>query len=87
MPSESVVYPPGPLPFPPSMLDQLRKLGMIVEIEDSQLLLREPFVGAKDGVALNPEQARVLTHFGKKLASFEIELMCHWTDGKFKSLR
>lgn len=69
------------------MLDQLRKLGMIVEIEDTQLMLREPYTAAKEGVALTPEQARVLTHFGKKLASFEIELMCHWTDGKFKNLR
>jgi hypothetical protein len=41
---KDIVIPPGPLPghksFPTSMLEQFRKLGMSVEVEDTVIMLR-----------------------------------------------
>lgn len=76
----------GVLPFPTSMLDQLRKLGLIVEVDDSKIVLREPFVASAVGVPLTPEQAKVLTHFGLKTVPFSIKLEARWRDGEFFEL-
>ena len=81
-----IIIPPGPLTFPGSMLDHLRKLGMIVEIDDSIIYLREPYTAATAGEAVTPEQAKVLTHFDKKTVNFKIKLLCHWTDGNYEDL-
>ena len=86
LPTDAFIIPIGPLPskFNVSMLDQFRKLGMIAEIEDGQLMLREEYVAAKTGVPLTPEQAKVLTHFDKQLSIFKIKLECHWCNGQFE---
>ena len=63
----------------------MRKLGLVVEIHDSELLLREPYVAARAGLPLTPEQAKVLEHLGKQLAVFEIRLLGHWSDGQFEN--
>ena len=68
------------------MLDQLRKLGLVVEIEDSVIHLREPFTAATAGVALTPEQAKMLAHLEKRTVSFSIKMMCYWFDGSFEEL-
>ena len=86
--TESFVIPTGTLPskFNVSMMDQFRKLGMIVEVENGQLVLREDYTAATVNVPLTPEQAKILTHFDKQLSIFKIKLQCHWTDGEFQSL-
>ena len=42
--SKDIVIPPGPLPnataFPSTMLDQFRKLGLVVEMDDGVITLR-----------------------------------------------
>lgn len=80
------MIPVGPLDLAPSMMDQLRKLGLIVEIEDSKLMLREVFTAARETTPLTPEQAKVLTHLGKQMAQFEIKIICSWSDGNFQNL-
>jgi hypothetical protein len=51
--NKDIVIPPGALPnhksFPSSMLDQFRKLGMTVEVEDTVIMLRYGFVLIYDG--------------------------------------
>ena len=43
----TIVLNPGPLEgFPTMMLDQFRKLGLIAEIENGKIVLREPFTAA-----------------------------------------
>lgn len=68
------------------MIDQLRKLGMIVEVENGVLQLREPFRAAESGEHLTPEQAKVLVHFQRKLVDFKIDVTCCWSDGSFEEL-
>jgi hypothetical protein len=66
------------------MLDHLRKLGMIVEIENGAVFLRIPYQAAKQGEALTPEQAKALVHMERKLITFSVRLMSHWSDGDFE---
>lgn len=84
--TEDVVIPPGPLPFSTSMLDQIRKLGLIVEVDNGSMVLRESFVAAKADEQLTPEQAKILAHFDRKLINFSIQLECVWEDGEFEEL-
>ncbi len=83
---EDIVIPPGELTFPVSMLDELRRLGMIVEVEDSKVVLREAYTAATKGVPLSPEQAKILVKFDRKTINFTIRLECKWENGKFDEL-
>ena len=83
---EDVILPPGPLTFPATMLDQLRKLGLVVEIDDSVIHLREPFTAASAGVALTPEQAKMLAHLEMRTVNFSIKMLCYWFDGTYEEL-
>ncbi|CAM9441914.1 unnamed protein product [Chrysoparadoxa australica] len=61
VPSTTIEVPEGVLEeWPISMMEQLRKLGLIVEIKDSKLVNRSKFKMAKEGVPLTPEQAKLL---------------------------
>jgi len=86
IPDEDVVLKPGQLPFAAGMLDQLRKLGLVVELDDGKVMLRSTFVVAKKGAALTPEQAKVLIHLDKKLVQFTITLDCVWSNGVYEKL-
>ena len=85
---ENVQIKAGPLDtkFPTSMMEQLRKLGMVVEIDTGVIILRESYTAAAKGQALTPEQCKVLVHFERKLSPFKISLASHWTDGKFTAM-
>ena len=84
---ETIVLQPGPLSFAGSMLDHLRKLGMIVEIDDGVVYLREPFTAATKGVPLTPEQAKTLTHMEKRTVDFKMKLLAYWTEGSYEELK
>lgn len=83
IPENTVAVEEGPLPFPVSMMPELRKLGMVVEVEDGKLVLRQPMTVAVEGVPLTPEQARILTKLDIKLVDFKINLLCRWENGSF----
>ncbi len=83
---EDVILEEGDLPFAGSMLDQLRTLGLVVELEEGVVNLKNRFVCATKGKALNPEQAKMLTHLGKKLGFFTLTPVCYWADGSFEEL-
>lgn len=86
IPTEDVIVKPGKLAFPGSMLDQLRKLGMIVELDDTKVMLRSAYVAARRGEAITPEQAKALVHLDKRITEFTIGLDCCWADGVFEVL-
>ena len=68
------------------MLDQLRKLGLVVEIDDGVIHLREPFTAAHANVALTPEQAKMLAHLEKRTVNFSIKMLSYWFDGTYEEL-
>lgn len=72
--------------FPATMLDQLRKLGLIVEIDDTVIHLREPYTAAIAGQALSPEQAKMLAHLDKRTVNFSIKMISYWFDGTYEDL-
>lgn len=72
--------------FPATMLDHFRKLGLVVELDDGVIHLREPYTAATAGVALTPEQARMLVHMDRRTINFTMKLEGHWSDGKFERL-
>ena len=87
IPTTTIEIPPGPLPqFPISMMDELRKLGMVVEVDNGVLQLREVVVAAQSGVPLTPEQAKILVKFEKRIVQFTIELKGHWENGQFTEM-
>lgn len=72
--------------FPVSMMEQLRKLGMPVEIKQGKVVYRDGLnsyrICKKDEV-LSAEQCKLLKHFDIKLVNFEVKLLCRWSDGEF----
>lgn len=84
IPESDIVIPPGLLDFSSSMLDHFRTLGLVVEVENGKVALRESYVAARLGEPLTPEQAKILTHMKMPIATFTISLNCHWQDGNFE---
>ena len=83
IPTEEIVLQPGALDFPVTMLDVLRKLGMVVEVEDSTVVLRSPITIASVGVPLTPEQAKILVKLNTKIIEFKVRIDCSWENGRF----
>jgi mRNA turnover protein 4 len=83
---ESIVMKPGPLKFPVDMLEQMRKLGLVVEILNGAMVLKTGFQVTLKGEPLTPEQAKVLVHMGKKLSVFQVRCTGFWSDGEFEDL-
>jgi mRNA turnover protein 4 len=86
IPDETIILEPGLTSFPVSMLDQLRTWGMIVEIDDGKVMLREPLRVPTAGEPLTPAHAKILEKLGKKVATFKVDLLCKWEDGEFEAL-
>ena len=75
--------------FPVSMMEQLRKLGMPVEIQQGKVVFRdgvEEFRICKEEEVLSVEKCKILKHFGIQLADFRVTLACRWEDGAFEVL-
>jgi len=86
VPSENIMLSVGELSFPSAMIDQLRKLGLVAEIDNGKVMLREEFAVATKGVPLTPEQCKLLTHMKMPLIKFKIDLVSSWHDGEFSEL-
>jgi mRNA turnover protein 4 len=76
----------GPLDFHSSILEQLRKLGMAVELNNGSLVLRDRFTVTTAGMPLTPEQAKVLVHMRRPLINFKVEVVSFWADGRVEEL-
>lgn len=81
------MLPAGDLDFPGNMLDQLRKLGMTVELDNGKISLKSMFIVASKDVPLTPEQAKLLVHMKVPLISFKISVAASWSDGEFSEAK
>jgi mRNA turnover protein 4 len=75
--------------LPVSMMEQLRKLGMPVDIKDGKVILRDGLDTwrlCKEGETLSAEKCKLLVHFDVKLADFKVNLVCFWSKGEFEML-
>ena len=74
--------------YPVSMVEQFRKLGLPVHVENGKVALadKDTFTLCKKGKELSAEQCKLLVHFGHKLATFRVTLICQWEDGRFEAL-
>lgn len=75
--------------FPVSMMEQLRKLGMPVEIKQGKVVFRdgqEEYRLCKKDEVLSAEQCKLLKHFEIKLVNFEVKLLCRWSNGEVVEL-
>uniref|UniRef100_A0A7S3H0N5 Large ribosomal subunit protein uL10-like insertion domain-containing protein n=1 Tax=Spumella elongata TaxID=89044 RepID=A0A7S3H0N5_9STRA len=84
IPTEEIVLQPGVLDFPVTMLDTLRKLGMVVEVDDGTVVLRSPITISSVGVPLTPEQAKILVKLDTRTIDFKVKVEASWENGKFK---
>lgn len=87
IPSENIILQPGPLDFPVTMLDEVRKLGMVSEVDDGALVLCTPLTIASIGIPLTPEQAKILVKLDKKIIEFKVSIDCIWENGKYTELK
>lgn len=84
--TETVTIPAGPQEqFVGSMIESLRQLGLPVQLKRSIIHVIEDYTICKKGEVLTPEKAKLLVHFEKKMANFCINLVSHWSDGKFNA--
>jgi mRNA turnover protein 4 len=75
--------------LPVSMMEQLRKLGMPVEIRRGKVVFRDGQASyriCKKGDVLSAEQCKLLKHFDIKLVNFQVKLLCRWSDSEFVEL-
>jgi len=77
---------------PVSMVEQFRKLGMPVEVNNGRVVLvggKKEYVACREGQSLSAETCKILTHFGVRLAEFRVRLVCRWSsrDGEFEMLQ
>jgi mRNA turnover protein 4 len=86
IPEQDIIIPVGPTNFPVDMIEQLRKLGLILEVDNGVLVLKKKFVAAKAGEPLTPEQGKALVHFDYKICPFSLSLECFWSNGAFIDL-
>lgn len=84
--TENVILHRGVTEFPVSMLDQLRKLGLVVEIDNGTVVLKVAFQVAELGLPLSPEQSKLLVHMRKTMCNFSIQMSSHWSKGEFQQL-
>ena len=76
----------GQLDQPFSMAEQLRKLGLPIKLEDGILSMTQDLTVCEAGQVLTPEQAKILQHFNKKSANFQVQLVSQWSKGSYESM-
>ncbi|EQC32608.1 hypothetical protein SDRG_09921 [Saprolegnia diclina VS20] len=83
--TETVTIPAGPLSqFVGSMVESLRALGLPVDLKRSVITLNNAHTICKEGQTLTPEQAKLLVHFDKKMATFNVQMLSRWSkDGQY----
>jgi len=68
--------------FPVSMVEQFRKLGMPVEVDNGKIVLigkKKEYVVCKEGQTLSVEACKILFQFGIKVSEFKVNLVSHWS--------
>lgn len=66
---------------PVSMVEQFRKLGLPVEVQNGRVSFiggRAEYTVCKKDEELSVEQCKILVHMGLKMSVFRIDLLCRW---------
>lgn len=73
---------------PVGQVELFRNIGLPVDIDNGRLVLiggKQEHTVCKEGDELSVEDCKLLTHFGVKLAEFQLTLVCKWNDtGSFE---
>jgi len=86
--NQDVQIPQGPTEFTHSMEPYLRTtLGMPTSLKNGVVTLERDFKVCKIGEELSPEQAQILKLLHIKMSEFYFQLICVWSEGKFKKLK
>ena len=78
--------------YPVSMVEQFRKLGLPIDVDNGKLVLignKSQHRLCKNGDVLSAEDCKLLFQFGIKLAEFKVKLVCRWnsSDGSIDELQ
>ena len=76
-------------PFPSSMMEPFRKLGLPVEIKNGVITFRDgidTYRICKEGETLSAEKCKLLVHFGFPISNFQVSIMARWSKGEFEPL-
>eukprot|EP01029_Cantina_marsupialis_P027831 TRINITY_DN774065_c0_g1_i1.p1 TRINITY_DN774065_c0_g1~~TRINITY_DN774065_c0_g1_i1.p1 ORF type:complete len:216 (+),score=58.38 TRINITY_DN774065_c0_g1_i1:42-689(+) len=84
--SEAITVPAGDLDMIHTMVEPLRKLGLPVKLDNGVVKVERDHVVCREGDVLKPEQAQLLKLFGHKLATFHLEPVAVWCEGKISEL-
>mmetsp|Transcript_14958 Transcript_14958/g.47694 ORF Transcript_14958/g.47694 Transcript_14958/m.47694 type:complete len:241 (+) Transcript_14958:34-756(+) len=85
--TKTVTLAAGPLPeMQHTMVEELRTLGLPVELKRGVVTLYAPHTICKKGDVLSPEQCRLLKHFWHPMAEFRVTLLACWSDGETQVL-
>ncbi|GAM17856.1 hypothetical protein SAMD00019534_010310, partial [Acytostelium subglobosum LB1] len=87
IPEETITRPEGKIDMPHTQETYLRKLGMPTSLKNGVILLEREFDLATAGVALTPDQARLLQLFDMKLSDFKFNLIGFWNNGEYTMLQ
>ncbi len=85
--TETVVLPKGAVAqFSFSQEPYLRtQLMMPTALERGTVVLVQDFTVCQQGVALQPNQARILKLIGNKMATMTFRVRCSWSNGEFEA--
>lgn len=76
--TESFEVKAGLLDLPFTMAEQLRALGMPVELDHGKVRLTRDFIVCEKGDLLSSEQSHLLKHFAKPMAYFRLSMLAMW---------
>lgn len=74
--------------FEPNQIQNLRLVGMPVDLKKGLVTLSQDLTVCEQGEKLTPEKAKILEFLGIRMAKFRIVLRCHYSkdQSKFESL-
>jgi len=76
--SETFEVKGGVIDLPFTMAEQLRALGMPVELDHGKVRLTRDYIVCERGDILSTEQSHLLKHFCKPMAYFRLRMLATW---------
>eukprot|EP01133_Synstelium_polycarpum_P005706 gene5706-6591_t len=87
IPEETITKKAGSIEMTHTQEPYLRRLGMPTSLKHGVILMESDYDLCEKGVALTPDQARLLQLFDIKLSEFKFNLLGYWNDGDYTALQ
>eukprot|EP01132_Coremiostelium_polycephalum_P005424 gene5424-6766_t len=85
--TETITLKEGPIPsMTHSMEPYLRSLGLPTTLKNGVINLERDYHLCEQGVAITPDQAKLLQLFDYKISEFKFTIKGYWNDGEWSSL-